>query len=319
MPRQLQSLEVHLLELNTECEGWFSLSAFKVDDRGEEIPGSRHQPVPPFRNLITDSGLDRMGTNADWLSWCQVGAGATGPSVGDTALSSRLAATSTIQVSSLTAQPAAPYYVARTNTYRFPAGAAAGNLSEVGVGWGSTGSLFSRALILDALGSPTTITVLADELLDVTYQFRQYTPSVDSAFNLTLGGIVHSVVSRAANVNDSSGDNWAVAQTGTSASNSAPSLSSARQGPIGVETSTPAGTASGSNSTTPSPYTAASHYMDITAFWGNPQGNLPGGIGAFLVKMGIGLYQFGFTPKIMKTADDTLSLTFRHSWSRKIL
>jgi len=309
-----------LFNIETQCEGWFSLSAFKVDENGEEIPGSRRSPVPPFKNLITDSGLDRMGSNSDYLNWCQVGAGSTAPAVGNTALASRVAGTSTIQATSLTAQSSAPYYVARTNTYRFAAGAAAGNLAEVGVGWGATGSLYSRALILDAIGSPTTITVLADELLDVTYQIRQYMPTVDWAGSITLRGVTHSVIGRACSVTSANAGGWAITENGTAANFLSP-LPLAYTGAIGAVTaSSPGGSVIGSPlSTTAAGYSSSSLQRDIVVFFDNIRGNNASGIGSIKITMGIGTYQFGFTPSIMKTSDDTLSLTFRHSWARKTI
>lgn len=303
-----------MIELKTPCEGWFSLSAFKVDDSGQEISGSRREVAQPFRNLITDGGLDRMGNNADWLTWCQVGSGSTAPAVGNSALVSRVAASNSIVGDSLNSQSSPPYYVSRTNTYRFAAGVAAGNLAEVGIGWASTGGLFSRALILDALGSPTTITVLAGELLDVTYQFRQYMPSADWIGSLTLRGVSHSIVGRASGV--TSGD-WSINTTGQTAGrvDFRPRVYSGDIGPI---TGSPSGTSVLSNLGS-SPYSSGSLAREATLLLGNPDANFAGGIGAFKINMGIGSYQFGFTPKIMKTSVDTLSLTFRHSWSRKTL
>lgn len=308
-----------MINLNTKCEGWFNLSVFKVDESGKEVQGSRKSPVPPFRNLITDAGLDRMGNNADWLTWCQVGSGSTAPSFGDTALVSRVSASQTIQANQISAQSSEPYYVARTNTYRFSAGLAAGNLSEVGIGWSSTGSLFSRALILDALGSPTTITVLSDEILDVTYQFRQYMPTVDGVDTLFLRGQSYQVQSRALAVTTASDSGWSIGVSGTSAATSGTGiLNSAFTGGVGTITaSSPQGTPLPSSSITPSNYSTGSLQREAVIFFNNSSGNNPAGIGSIRAKLGIGLYQFGFTPNIMKTAEDTLSLTLRHSWARK--
>lgn len=265
-----------------------------------------------------------MGDNADWLLYCQVGSGSTAPAVGDTSLVSRISGASNLISSSLSDQSSAPYYVARTRTYRFLAGVAAGNLAEVGVGWLSTGGLFSRALILDGLGNPTTITVLSDELLDVTYQFRQYAPSVDWAGNITLRSISHDVVSRALAVNvaaASAGElGWSILGGGASAGQSSLSITTAYTGSIGSVTATaPSGTAMASTSVTAAAYSASSLHRDISVLFGNSDGNNASGIGAIRARLGIGMYQFGFTPNIMKTSDDTLSLTFRHSWSRKTL
>lgn len=313
-----------MINIHTPCEGWFSISTFRVNENGEEIHGSRRQPVPPFRNMITDSGLNRMGDNSDWLTWCQVGGGATAPTAGDTSLVSRVAGSNTVLANNITAQSSEPFYISRTKTYRFATGVAAGNLAEVGIGWGSTSNLFSRALILDAMGSPTTITVLSDEVLDVTYQFRQYPPAADWAGDITLRSILHGVVSRAAAVN-SAGPNpnlpvWYIGLAGAGAGDTSIGLTSAYTGPIGAVTAlSPSGTAMPATSVTAAAYSASSLQREISVFFGNSEGNNLSGIASIRVRLGIGLYQFGFTPSIMKTADDTLTLTFRHSWARKAL
>ena len=74
-----------------------------------------------------------------------------------------------------------PYYGYKIFTFRFNQGIAAGNISEIGVGWSGTTplQLFSRTLIKDINGDPTTITVLADETLDVIYELRLYAPETD--------------------------------------------------------------------------------------------------------------------------------------------
>ena len=78
----------------------------------------------------------------------------------------------------------APYYYGGRITWRFGQGIAAGNISEVGLGWGNS-NLWNRALIKDANGNPTTITVLSDEYLDVVSEIRVYpTQNLSGGFNL---------------------------------------------------------------------------------------------------------------------------------------
>ena len=82
-----------------------------------------------------------------------------------------------------------PYYISHIVEYHFAIGAAAGNLSELGVGWASSGTtLFSRALILDSGGTPTTITVLSDEYLYVTYEHRFYPSETDATGSIVFTG-----------------------------------------------------------------------------------------------------------------------------------
>ena len=57
----------------------------------------------------------------------------------------------------------------------FARGAAAGNISEMTTGYAENNtSAMARALVRDALGNPTTITVLSDEVLTVTWEWRKW-------------------------------------------------------------------------------------------------------------------------------------------------
>lgn len=57
----------------------------------------------------------------------------------------------------------------------FNRGAAAGNISELTTGYtGDNTAAMARALVRDALGNPTTITVLSDEILTVTWEWRKW-------------------------------------------------------------------------------------------------------------------------------------------------
>lgn len=137
-----------------------------------------------FCNLVLDTGLARMSAGT-WISQCCVGTGNSTPVVTQTALDSFLASTSTQQSSSAGVQTSTtPYYRWAKVTWRFGQGVAAGNISEVGLGWGNS-NLWNRALIKDANGDPTTITVLSDEYLDVVSEVRDYpAQSISGSFNL---------------------------------------------------------------------------------------------------------------------------------------
>lgn len=57
----------------------------------------------------------------------------------------------------------------------FARGAAAGNISELTTGYSNNNtSAMARALVRDALGNPTTITVLSDEVLTITWEWRKW-------------------------------------------------------------------------------------------------------------------------------------------------
>lgn len=297
-----------------EVAGHFRLEVVRPD-------GTR-RVVAEFDNLITDWGLDRMGANSDWLTACHVGSGNAAPANGDTALGNRIATTSNVVSNSAGRASSAPYYAWRKRVYRFAAGAAAGNLAEVGIGISDTSGsyTFSRALIRDGMGDPTTITILADEILDVTYEFRFYAPSADATGAVTdpETSISHNWTGRAARVTD--GDWWHINPAGTSMrenfseNNFSPK---AYDGDIQAVTQEPSGT-SDTIGGAPDPYTAGNYYTDMVFALGLADANFtPAGVGAVFVRHGIGSYQLSFDPKPAKTADDELTLTTRVSWSRR--
>jgi len=307
------------IELVSEVAGFYTLELFRVDATGAEIKGSRRRPVPTFKNLITNAGLDRMGAFTDYTNFCQVGSGATPPAVGDSGLVAKVAGVGT-PVSRVTAnQPSAPYYASTTKTFEFGVGVAAGNLSEVGIGWADTGSLFSRALIVDGSGSPTTITVLPDEILQVTYQLRYYAPTVDNSGNLTLNGVSTDWVSRASNVTVAVGG-WNSPGDTSAGFDSTSSYQRVHDGVVSADvTSSPSGTQSERTSASDAAYSAGSYARSGNCVWGLAQGNFATGIKSAFVRHGVGSYQIGFTPAIMKTSSQVLTLTFRHAWARKAL
>ncbi|MHA3054814.1 hypothetical protein E0H77_00500 [Acinetobacter sp. ANC 4633] len=137
-----------------------------------------------FHNLVLDTGLNRMSVGT-WIDRCCVGTGNSTPVATQTALNAFLASTTTRQATTTGTQTTtSPYYRWAKVTWRFGQGVAAGNVSEVGLGWGNA-NLWNRALIKDANGNPTTITVLSDEYLDVVSEIRNYpTQSLSGAFNL---------------------------------------------------------------------------------------------------------------------------------------
>ncbi|WP_218955173.1 MULTISPECIES: hypothetical protein, partial [unclassified Acinetobacter] len=135
-------------------------------------------------NKVLDTGLDRMSAGT-WIDRCCVGAGNSTPLNSQVALDNLIASTTTIFATELIKNTVTPYYYGVRLTWRFAQGVAAGNLSEVGLGWGNA-NLWNRSLIKDSSGEPTTITVLADEFLDVVSEIRIYLPeTISGSFNLT--------------------------------------------------------------------------------------------------------------------------------------
>lgn len=277
-----------------------------------------------FDNLITDTGLNLRGSS-NFLVACHVGSGTAAPAVTDSSLSSFVAGTDTKQNTNTGTQSTAPYYGRVTITWRFAEGAAAGNISEVGVGVGalSSDALFSRALVTDGAGSPTTITVLADEFLDVTYELQIVPPTTDTTFNLTdagPAGTVHSVTLRAAGVtiNDWRGG-WGLSGNSTSVGLAGSTNSPAVfDGVIqAITDANPAGIRDRAPSVTGDAYANASLERTGTATWGLDDGNFTSGVKSvgFVFENG-GRWQAEFDPVIPKTSSDTLAIGFQVSWTR---
>lgn len=266
-----------------------------------------------FDNLITDIGLTRMGANSDYLNFCRVGSGSATPQFTDTSLVSQVAGVGTPVVTDGVA-PVPPYHVWAQRVFTFVAGVAAGNLSEVGVGWSASGTtLFSRALILDASDNPTTITIQPDEVLRVTYVHKYFPNTTDSTGNVTLTGNLagtYSYIARPANVTTL--NDWYAARSQTSSTLSGSNFFYG--GDIGSITSIPTGARSEVSYTSAitSPLTA-----EFTLTAGADAANFAGGVKSYLVRAGIGTYQVGFTPAIPKLNDEELQLKFKFSWGRK--
>jgi hypothetical protein len=309
-----------------ECgvSGFFMLEAVNKDT------GVRRTLAPWFPNLITDMGLERMGTGGT-LENCSVGSGSNPPAVTDTALQSPVATTTTIQLNDArSAQSSPPYYGAVTHVYRFGVGVAAGNLSEVGIGW--SGGIFSRSLIKDGLGDPTTITVLANEYLDVTYQVRLYPPTEDALFQVVSAeGVVHDCVARASRVTNDiywpGRDPGLIGGTAFESAvrvyNSSATISNGTLGPItssvGNITSSATTTGSGTFALSYVTYVPFSQERRVNLFVPPEVGNFASGISALRLLWSLGEFQYSFDPPIQKLSTQTLTIGLRISWARRAL
>lgn len=301
-------------ELTLGLAGYYKIEAFRADADGVEIPGTRRVAADWFPNLITNAGLNACLANTitDFIQTCQVGSGSTTPAFTDTALVAMVASSNTEQTHTLGFSSSAPYYGWRRRTVRFATGVAAGNLSEVGMFGGSL--MFSRALIVDGGGSPTTIVVLSDEILDVTYEVRSYVPTADAVF--TVGGYTFTVRAAAAGTiawcgqSPSAGDiakGW-----GQMTYYSYPATST-----IGAITGTPSGAiGTAVNLNNPWTGTASGGSNTFQLSLSVAQGNVAGGIGAFTIGDGgsgidcAWMFQVGCSPVLPKDATKTMKIDF---------
>ncbi len=178
------------VQINNSIGARFKLVARKAST--EEIT----RETEWFKNIVLNTGLNQMSAGT-WIDRVRVGSGNSTPVASQTQLDNTIASTTTVFGSDTLSKQTttSPYYVAAKRTYRFAEGVAAGNISEVGCGWGAGLDLWNRALVKDLNGDPTTITVLSDEFLDVIIEVRYYpTQSFSGSFNLLnkIGQIVSS-------------------------------------------------------------------------------------------------------------------------------
>lgn len=297
--------------------------------RKKAVSGLIVQEVGPFDNLITLQGLDQIGkppifntsSGIPFINThCGVGTGTTAPSTTDTVLESPLAmypSTAGSNVESCTTSYVAasspdPAYYRAIWAYTFPAGSATGNLSEVGVGGTISGSttpiIFSRALIVDGGGVPTTITVLSDEILVVTYELRLYIDQTDSSYSFFINTTSYSgTLRRALLATPPSNMNIAmVATLGIPGQ-------SIYTGAIGPVTGSPSGIVVNVSASQPATYTNGTYYNDFRATYAVGVGT--GNITAIMNSGVHGSWQFSISPAIPKTSSISLQLNWRQSWS----
>lgn len=286
-----------------------------------------------FTNLITDVGMNRFGTaiyngyDSSGISNFQhtcgrivVGSGSKTPEYSDTALQSPVAmAPGSVELVSASSSYE-DGYMELSVRQQFGQGQAAGNLSEIGIQHSSlSGPLWSRALILDGSGNPTTITVLEMDFLTCYYTIRLMIPKEDAVFstNVDVDGVLipTTVTIRPNSANSSSPtDGW-----GFSPALQASTWGSLRfySGGLSAPTAlSPLGTHVGSsNSKSLLPYVPDSFelYMKVSAGLNTLNSDtLQTAVVPFLT----GAWQVHFDPPLQKNNTQTAEFTFGTSWAR---
>lgn len=303
------------VEQKFELEGLFNMVV--RDARTMEIK----RETGFFKNIITNSGLEILATKGG-INGCAVGTGNNTPLVTDTILQAQIARTTTaIGTTTYPSSAVSPYYSAIRRTYRFQEGAAAGNLSEVGIlhtdnGASTPATLFSRSLIKDSSGNPTTITVLSNEILDVVYECRTYALETDIVVpGIIILGNSYTFTIRTA---EAAAGNYYNVPDGGMSSGLRMGLS-AYTGTIGPITGNTAGTLIGSADWgVTAAYVANSYTRKWAITFSLTQGN--GTHASYRTSFDSSqrpVYQMAISPAFVK--NNTMALTFNmsFSWSRK--
>lgn len=152
-----------------------------------------------FKNLITDLALEAMSSKGvpggGWTNMF-AGTGNRTPVPADVSLVAPVAnASASLNYGNRAVWDSTTGEKVHTGTGTFRAGSFQGqSLAEVGIGR-VVSELYSRSLIKDANGDPTTITVLVDEELRVTYTLR-IAPPASSEVKITMKGIEYTLSMR---------------------------------------------------------------------------------------------------------------------------
>lgn len=310
------------MQFHSEISGRFRLDAVKLDANGDEIPGSHRVLADWFDNLITNGGLNRLGSAGTSGVWgiCRVGSGSTTPAITDTNLAAPIAFSNSI-ISTSAGLDAVNAYIWRREVYQFNEGVATGNLAEVATSWLTTGTgIFSRALIKDSFGNPTTITVLADETLRVTWEVRQYYPTTDRTGSVVFTGNIGGTYDWTSRVADLTrgGNDWLLNSGGGGLDPIAGTIYNG--GDLGPITGRPTFTAQSAMPTiTLDAYVNGTYQRTGTFTIPLETANNAAGITSIRfssTRLG-NVFQLKFSPSIPKTASDIVSLKVGISWARR--
>lgn len=206
-----------------------------------------------------------------------------------------------------------------TYTFTFSLGAISGNVSELGINFDGTGTasvalIHSRALVVDGLGDPTTISVSVEEQLIINYTLKMQSSVDDTVSTVTalINGVPTDLEVTA---------RWSgfvplmsyINSTFRSTTNTSVLAYDGALGAIGVSS------AGSSTNLGPSSFTYnQSGGKEATSVSTTSQGNFAGGITVISPGGSIGQssVKFGFNPPLPKDADRTLSATFRQTFGR---
>ena len=290
---------------------------FEIIGRKSDGSGRQRIIAPRQRNLILDTGLERLGVGNP-VTHCHLGTGITPPTTSDTALEGWIASAGSPVVSTGgTLTP--PYYSYRTLVFTFQPAASAYVASEIGAGWSATNdSMWARALVKDAWGVPINAAIEVGEVVVVKYEYHHHPWVVDTPFEILVFGQVYDGFMRPAIVTSY----WDAPATAITMRHSGNNVL-AYPGVPGAVTSYPAGSAAAASLNTEPPYTSGSRKRIGTYQWNLNSANYIEGIKGMRVPCYSMWYQIGFTIRggtdgLRKNDQNSLILNLTSPvWGRK--
>lgn len=301
---------------------------------------------PEFSNLITDTGLDTLGQTTPAgvvIGRCYVGTGNTAPAVTQTGLTNFLlkpgsanrtyASLERVAQGTDVTDPTKPFWWRKVR-YVFAPGDVEGNVSEVGIFRYDHTVMWSRELVRDLSGNPTSVTVLIDEYLEVRYEVRVYPNMASDVRTVNVLGVNHTVTTMPWLTDIVTSTSGRVLLEG---GNSGIGIADYYQGPdftdryiynltagnIGTPFTAPPTRVGGNSisqaggiSATVSPYVSGSRSNSIVYTVPPALGNLVGGYGLMVVHTSVGNWKISFSPNLPKNSDRSFSNALTISWGR---
>lgn len=311
-----------MINLHFGLDGHFTMHKGTLDTNGEPVT---REYVTDFGNMVLDTGLQRIGENADWMNWLHLGSGITAPAPLQNSLVNATYKGNTLAPAPHTHHginiddPLNPYCWI-TRVFRVTPRGENRTYAELGVGWNDN-NLYSRTLIKDPLGGQNTITILGDEYLDVTYEARMYMPVDTAVYTVTPTGddIEPRVITvHASALNVSSWTfGWGLGQSASPVNicgNYTSGHNRFYNGGRGGLYQNPEGSTVGSSFNVNSTVRSSDTSMVF-----NFTRDLPDNIGTLRtlqVSQQAFCYQMEFNPPFVKTNEDRFNLSYSISWGR---
>ena len=286
----------------------------KLDANGCQIVVSEDL-CAEFDNLITNSGLNRIGTGSA-LDYCYLSSDNSEPSITDSSVLGFLASATVSSSADAGNSTTGDVYFSLSKTYSFGAGVGTGNISKLGIGWNSGGNgLWSIQLIKDSEGNPTVISKLDYEILEITYILTTHIDSVDYTGVVNISGIDHDVIVRPSQIS-----RWRTKEPDVLVAS--PYECFFYTGDITDIDSYPGGTVLGFSRSIARSYIDQSYEYKYIISADIATGNSPLGIKSIRISannINRISYQAQFDPPIMKTSEQTLKLPpFFITWGRYV-
>lgn len=327
----------HEMNIGVEADFDLMLQKVQMDDSGKPVLDEHgcNIPVGSLRhaytggNLITNTGMNLLASESfspnsfhrQWGRRLNVGGGTTEPLPTDTALTNKIADSGTRSEDtnySLTWGTGADAgKLVFTVNFTFGVGVAAGNITEVGLDYGT--ALQTHALLKDGSGNPVVVNVAADEQLVCVYRTKFQPSTADVVYSTTTSPtpVAYTLTMRPANVGAGS-----IFESGTSVINvSSGGLyaytgSSSGIGAVGGE---PTGTRSSAIQTyqraTGDAYVNNS-FEKINHFTLQPTDANLADIGAFMFYGSLFSWQIGIVPRLTKVNPETIKFSIKTKWNR---